>query len=993
MIPLRLQLTNFLSYRGTTSLEFDGLDLTCIAGQNGAGKSSLLDAMTWALFGKSRSKSDDDVVNRAAGRSGEAAEVRLDFLLEGACYRVVRNKKPGKITSLELQIQTGEGEWRSLSETGVRATQGAIEQLLRMNYDTFVNASFFLQGRADEFTTKTPGKRKEILAELLGVNRWDAYRDAAHQRLQVEEARRAGIDGQIEAIDGELATEAQRREELAEAEARHKEIGAQRAILEKLVEQMRLNEAAVKQQRQQLSNLHASLVRAQARAAEMTAAREKRAADLATAEALLQEADAIQVAFAEWQEAEGAWSQWQENADAFHTLQRERRPHELAVESARSRLQQQQAELLARQAEVERMAGEAATLAQAIDGARAELARLESERAALAAQEAALHEARAALQKLESERQLWQQEQRQLQATEREIAALQEARAEVERNHQEAESELARLEQESVELARQRERHAIARGDLDRLRAEQPALAAEMQRLKQRIEQLEDEAEGSCPTCGQPLTESHRQEVLAEVQREGKERGDLWRRNRDQIAALETEIPRLEQALRAGERLERDRRSQEQRLATALARLEETGRRVQAWQEAGAGRLAELTAKLADMAALGAQRQKVEELGQGLQERAALEKAYHAAQKQLADAEARQAAIHQAQAAWESEGSRTLAEISERLGQNQIAPEAQAELARLDTAIVAVGYDEAAHGEARQRRDELAEAPQRHRALKEAEAGIRPLREALQELEKQLAEQEGQVNDLCAQHEAASAALAQMEAGEGDLAAKEQELFDLREQEIVAVRRAGAVQQSLAVLKQLRERKAALQEERDNLNQLIRRLDMLKKSCGRDGVQALLIEQALPEIEMDANDLLERLSGGEMRITFETQRELRSREGLAETLDITISDNAGERPYENFSGGEQFRVNFAIRLALSRILARRAGARLQTLVIDEGFGSQDLQGQQRLVEAINVIRPDFERILVITHIGELQDAFPRRIQVQKGLAGSQIVVT
>jgi DNA repair protein SbcC/Rad50 len=72
------------------------------------------------------------------------------------------------VTPLELQIGAGDGEWRTLSETGVRATQGAIEQLLRMNYDTFVNASFFLQGRADEFTTKTPGKRKEILAELLG---------------------------------------------------------------------------------------------------------------------------------------------------------------------------------------------------------------------------------------------------------------------------------------------------------------------------------------------------------------------------------------------------------------------------------------------------------------------------------------------------------------------------------------------------------------------------------------------------------------------------------------------------------------------------------------------------------------------------------------------------------------------------------------------------------------------------------------------------------
>jgi exonuclease SbcC len=129
-----------------------------------------------------------------------------------------------------------------------------------------------------------------------------------------------------------------------------------------------------------------------------------------------------------------------------------------------------------------------------------------------------------------------------------------------------------------------------------------------------------------------------------------------------------------------------------------------------------------------------------------------------------------------------------------------------------------------------------------------------------------------------------------------------------------------------------------------------------------------------------------------MRVVFDTQRKLKSSDRLAETLDIRIGDSAGERPYENYSGGEQFRVNFAIRLALSRILARRSGARLQTLVIDEGFGSQDANGRQRLVEAINTIQDDFERILVITHIDELQDAFPTRIEVQKGIEGSTIEV-
>jgi DNA repair protein SbcC/Rad50 len=992
MIPLRLQLTNFLSYRGTTALDFDGLDLTCIAGQNGAGKSSLLDAMTWALFGKSRSKSDDDVVNRLAGRQGEQAEVRFDFSLEGARYRVIRQKQLNRVTSLELQIGAGDGEWRTLSETGVRATQNAIEQLLRMNYDTFVNASFFLQGRADEFTTKTPGKRKEILAELLGVNRWDTYRDAVHLRLQAEETRRAFIDAQIEAIDAELAEEAERRAALADAEEQHALLKGRRQEKEKLVEQMRHSHAAVEQQKQQLKAMHASLVRDESRLTELRQSATKRRAELAAVEALVQEADAIRASYEAWQEAGQAWQGWQEKADVFHGLQRARRPHELAVESARSRLQQQQHQLLARQAEVKQMAGEQETLAASLLELRAALTKLEAERTALAEQQEALHAARAVLQEIEAQRQLWQQEQKQHDAARREIQTLQQAQAEVEANRQNAEEALARLAQEIEALVSKRDQLTTARNDRDRLQSEQPALRAEMDRLRERIDQLKDEAEGSCPTCGQPLTESHRQEVLAELETEGKRRADIWRKNKEQIALLEKEIPELERALRDGDRLERERSSQEQRRAAAQARLEETARKVAAWETGGALQLVAVVEKLADTAALDTQRQKVQMLGKGLQERAVLEKAFGDKQRKLSEGEARLATIQQARASWETEGRAALAAVTAQLEANNLAPEAQAALAELDAQIAVLGYDEAAHTAARAARDALAEAPQRYQALKEAEAGIRPIQETLADLEKEIGSLQEHVSTERAQHEAAKEALAQLEAGAGDIAAAEKELYDLREHEIAAVRRVGAVQQSLAVLDQQQERKGELQKDAEQLDQLIRRLDLLKKSCGRDGVQALLIEQALPEIETDANDLLERLSNGEMRITFETQRALKSREELAETLDITISDNAGERPYENFSGGEQFRVNFAVRLALSRILARRAGARLQTLVVDEGFGSQDVEGQQKLIEALNVIRDDFARILVITHISELQDAFPRRIQVQKGPSGSQLTV-
>ena len=156
----------------------------------------------------------------------------------------------------------------------------------------------------------------------------------------------------------------------------------------------------------------------------------------------------------------------------------------------------------------------------------------------------------------------------------------------------------------------------------------------------------------------------------------------------------------------------------------------------------------------------------------------------------------------------------------------------------------------------------------------------------------------------------------------------------------------------------------------------------------------MLIEQALPEIETKANEILERLSGGAMSVRFVTQAEYKDkkREDMKETLDIRISDSAGTRDYEMYSGGEAFRVNFAIRLALSEVLAQRAGARLQTLVIDEGFGSQDALGRQRLVEAINLVRSDFAKILVITHIDELKEAFPNRIEVEKTAQGSVVTV-
>lgn len=167
--------------------------------------------------------------------------------------------------------------------------------------------------------------------------------------------------------------------------------------------------------------------------------------------------------------------------------------------------------------------------------------------------------------------------------------------------------------------------------------------------------------------------------------------------------------------------------------------------------------------------------------------------------------------------------------------------------------------------------------------------------------------------------------------------------------------------------------------------------ELLQGAFGKNGIPAMIISTIIPEIEAIANDLLNRMTDGRMNIQIETTKTIQSGEDR-DSLEIIIRDELGERPYEMFSGGESFRINFAIRIALSKLLAHRSGARLESLFIDEGFGSQDAKGRDSLVDAITSIEDDFRRVLVVTHIEDLKASFPTRINVTKTPDGSVFTI-
>ena len=168
MIPIRLQLTNFLSYHEPVDVDFTQLHLACISGQNGAGKSSLLDAMTWALFGEARSTNDALIFS-----SADTAEVTLDFEYEGLVYRIVRRKQRGKTGTLDLflkyTLDDGSTQWKPLTEKSISKTQESIVRILRMDFDTFTNASFLPARPGGPIRAEKSHRTKEDPGQHTGI--------------------------------------------------------------------------------------------------------------------------------------------------------------------------------------------------------------------------------------------------------------------------------------------------------------------------------------------------------------------------------------------------------------------------------------------------------------------------------------------------------------------------------------------------------------------------------------------------------------------------------------------------------------------------------------------------------------------------------------------------------------------------------------------------------------------------------------------------------
>jgi DNA repair protein SbcC/Rad50 len=301
----------------------------------------------------------------------------------------------------------------------------------------------------------------------------------------------------------------------------------------------------------------------------------------------------------------------------------------------------------------------------------------------------------------------------------------------------------------------------------------------------------------------------------------------------------------------------------------------------------------------------------------------------------------------------------------------------------------------ARHG--RERAVEVEKALQRARADKEREEIERARQAELteetsaweQEVDRLSAELTEVAGDyeaeelrLNAELERAATAERSVSAAEGREADARQRLQLARGEHQRAVAELGAAEQLLTSLVSSTAELEDLNADLTRSTEQLRLWDLLVRMFGRDGLPALVIENAVPEIEEAANRWLAKLAAGRLSVRIESLRANKGG-GIRETLDVIVTDGDDERQLEGFSGGERQRVNLALRLALSELLASRAGHRIQTLVLDEAFTALDAEGRQLAIEVIHALEDTFDLTLFVTHLGDMGEAFPQRLEITR----------
>jgi DNA repair protein SbcC/Rad50 len=217
--PLRLELEGFTSFKERLVLDFEGLDLFAITGPTGAGKSSLIDALVFALYGQVPRVGRE--YKQLVSHGAERLSVGLDFEVGGKRYRVARTVRVSGNPQVVLEQRADSG-FEPLAGR-VKEIEAAIEKIVGLDYDAFTRSVVLPQGQFDAFLKGEPKERRKILVALLNLGVYEDMQQIANRRA-TDARREAGfIANQLASDFQDVVPDALEaaRKALAEARSRH----------------------------------------------------------------------------------------------------------------------------------------------------------------------------------------------------------------------------------------------------------------------------------------------------------------------------------------------------------------------------------------------------------------------------------------------------------------------------------------------------------------------------------------------------------------------------------------------------------------------------------------------------------------------------------------------------------------------------------------------------------------------------------------------------
>jgi exonuclease SbcC len=1017
MRPLRLQIEGFASFKERQQLDLSSLNLFAITGPTGAGKSSLLDAMLFALYGvipRVGAQNHDELISHGRPRMA----VALDFQIGSHVLRVTRTRRRKGPAQAQLE-ELEDGAGRPVAE-GVTTVEAEVRRRLGLSYEAFAQAVVLPQGEFMRFLKPdSPGKRRGILRDLLrlGVyermrqrasaradrleqrvtelDRWlrEDYADATPEALRTLEESRTRIAEALSVATRELNDARQRLETLRHVHTLSTELGTRRAELNRLA--ARASDITATEARVDAAR-RAGPVIALARAAEET---HQRARTLA--ERLTEAGEARSRAQSAHVEARRRLAAAEAAGEAIVPLRERLRELDavMGLVQARGGARARQAkaenerdELLSEQGAAARTARDAAARvearARALDDVEAEVSQIAYD-AQRAARLERVRDAAAALGILRE------------QALNRAAAvtgAVEAARA--------AAADLARHRTKAEEAAR---RHSDARRKLDAA----DLAVHEAERAHAALVLRQDLKPGApCPVCAQPVSAVPVASEVPELQALELER--QHGRNAEADARATAEASGLAAARAEARAAEAE---------SALARVREERIRADRALSDAEESLSAVGPLVADEPGPTLEARVAEALRQLVAQRAQHERAVAA--RQRADTEL-QAARHEEMRAIQR--AEELARQADAAGRR--ATEDQAEVARLDARITRVTEDPDPLAERERtaaehdrlvrelettRRDEgaagntLATAVAAHEAARcGAEEAAEAAGDALEHLRQQAR--------AAGFPDAAAARTARLDPSEIERLARGIETYrrechalqlrvtelasELGDRRVTADEVAQAtrrVDEQQGSVEEFQRRSAQLERDIEALARRVERAQTLARELAEaradhalqrrladdlrsERFQAFVLEETFRELAVGASERLQRLSG---RYTLEF---------TGDTFVVVDHDNAGERrSADTLSGGETFLTSLALALELSEQVQRAAGAvPLDSLFIDEGFGTLDPETLNTVADAIAMLPVSGRMVGIITHVRELAERLPARVIVEKRTDGSRL---